>query len=98
MAPLGLQMTTIGSLGGGHFHQLVGRGIKADLFFELGEDWEGWGTIKPLDFSDTSITVDNNDAWDIDGTDITPAAVGDGFSEGFWEVDSTSGDLSPIDV
>lgn len=94
MAPLGLQMTTIGSLGGGHFHQLVGRGIKADVFFELHEA----GTIKPLDFSDTSITVDYNDAWDIDGTDITPAAVGDGFSEGFWEVDDTSGDLNPIDV
>jgi hypothetical protein len=66
MAPLGLQITTVGALGGpGMMGDPGGAAAKPDPLWECG-DWSGSGaTLRPLSLSASHI--DNNDMWNFSG-------------------------------
>ena len=88
--PLGLQMTTIGSLGG-DFMAMGGRTAVIDDKFWVGYSDKGGIAceLRPV-----PVTNDFNDCWDLDGNDdYVPTASP--VSDGWWKVDG-SGDLVPI--
>jgi hypothetical protein len=86
MAPLGLQITTIGSLGG-DFLSMGGRAtVISDYFWEAKVSCE----LTPI-----PVTLDFNDMWDLDGSDYMPQASP--VNEGWWEIDSNS-DFQPIAI
>ena len=84
MAPLGLQMTTIGGLGGESM-MMGARALRNDYF------WDAY-TVR-CELIPIPATVDFNDMWDLDGSDYMPAASP--VDEGWWFVD-TNGDFQPF--
>ena len=89
MAPLGLQITTVGALGGpGMMGDPGGSAVKMQFLWECG-DWAGSGTLRPLELS--TLTVDNNDMWDFSnpGTvnyTLEPEDDTTHANEGFWAI------------
>ena len=85
MSPLGLQMTTIGSLGAESM-MMGGRAAVMNDYF--------WDAYKArCELTPIPATVDFNDCWDLDGTDYMPQDPP--IDEGWWEVDAL-GDLEPF--
>ena len=95
MSPLGLQMTTLGSLGGPGMLGDPGRvALRADL---LGECDGGHGSnLQPIT-SGLLPGTDNNDIWDYTSSPLEyiPEADATNENEGFWEIDSND-DIQPI--
>jgi len=92
MVPLGLQMTTVGSLGGpGMMGDPGGAAAKPDPLWEC-TDSAGAYTLRPLSLS--TAHVDNNDMWNFSnpGTvnyTLEPEDDSLHANEGFWEIKST---------
>ena len=94
MAPLGLQMTTIGSLGGPQLAMGGGAVIFPDKFWVGCKDFydgPAKGQLRNLECEIWPIPAlnDFNDMWDLDANDdympaLTPVA------EGWWEVDGSN--------
>ena len=91
---LGLQITTIGSLGG-DFMAMGGRtAVIEDKFWVGVGDRHKNGNGVNCELRPAPVTYDFNDCWDLDGNDdYVPTASP--VAEGWWEVDG-SGDLVPI--
>tara|TARA_R100001198_G_scaffold93056_1_gene73192 strand:+ start:117 stop:428 length:312 start_codon:yes stop_codon:yes gene_type:complete len=88
MVPLGLQMTTVGSLGGPGMMGDPGKAAtRPDPLWEC----TGIGDLQPLDSSAMPAT-DNNDMWDFISSpfEYTPEDDSTNESEGFWEVAGTN--------
>ena len=82
MAPgLGLGLSILNQEIGGAFSPV----LVDDLFFEL----DGNNNLQPRDVLPT---IDNSDIWDIDGSNIMPAATPN--EEGFFETDG-DGNIIP---
>lgn len=80
MPGIGLGISAlVESIGGGFSPALID-----DLFFEL----DGSGNLQPR----AAISMDNNDIWDLDGVNITPAATPN--EEGFFDIDG-DGNIIP---
>jgi len=92
MVPLGLQMTTVGSLGGpGMMGDPGGAAAKPDPLWECG-DWGGGHTLRPLVLS--TAHIDNNDMWNFTnpGTvnyTLEPEDDSIHASEGYWKITAT---------
>jgi hypothetical protein len=92
MVPLGLQMTTVGSLGGpGMMGDPGGAARKPDPLWECG-DWGGSASLRPLTLSTSHI--DNNDMWNFTnpGTvnyTLKPEDDSLHVAEGFWYIHTT---------
>ena len=84
MAPLGLQITTIGSLGG-DFLSMGGRAAVISDYC--------WEAKVRCELTPIPVTLEFNDMWDVDGSDYMPQASP--VNEGWWEIDSNS-DFQPI--
>ena len=98
MAPLGLQMTTVGSLGGPGMMGDPGKtATRPDPLWECSENDSAFGNIQPMDSSAMPVT-DNNDMWDFISSpfEYTPEDDSTNESEGFWEVAGTNL-IQPID-
>tara|TARA_R110002167_G_scaffold276544_1_gene482502 strand:+ start:451 stop:783 length:333 start_codon:yes stop_codon:yes gene_type:complete len=105
MAPLGLFITNLGSLGAPYsMGDTGGSVVIADKFWKDANDCE----LTPI-----PATVDFNDIWDLDGSDYMPQLKLTAYSgsdpgitpgsypaidEGFWEVDITTGNIKPLVV
>ena len=94
MAPLGLQMTTLGALGGPGM-----MGDPGGKVVVIGSDflWEcRTGDLTPIE-PGLLPSTDNNDMWDFSASPLeyTPEADATNLDEGFWEVDG-SNDIQPI--
>ena len=89
MAPLGLQITTVGALGATGIIE-AGRGVVIEDYM-----WEvaTTGELRPLASGTVS---DFHDTWDLDGTDYTPQTTTTVGAEGYWDKDGT--DIRPLDV
>jgi len=102
MAPLGLQMTTIGSLGGpSHMMGAGGVIMNQDLFWIACKNYyiadDGTVTLNSTcEMFPKPATSDFNDIWDLDGANYMPqdpSSVGYG-PEGNWEVDGSN--IQPV--
>ena len=92
--PLGLQMTTIGSLGAENFMMGSRGAIIEDYFWEIASA----GNLRPLAAGDV---IDIHDTWDLDGTDYKPKTVVTVKDEGYWDVHTISSGndgIKPLDV
>ena len=89
MAPLGLQITTVGALGGpGMMGDPGGSAVKMQFLWECG-DWAGVGTLRPKSLAANQI--DNNDMWDFSGIGTSnyafePQDDSTHADEGYWDI------------
>ena len=92
MAPLGLQMTTVGALGGPGMMGDPGKTATREDFI-----WEcsGLSNLTPIDPSLQG--TDNNDMWDYTPSEYTPEDDSTNENEGYWEVDGTNL-IKPVDM
>lgn len=102
MVPLGLQMTTIGSLGGpGMMGDPGGSAARPQNFWECEDSASGFtGNITPLPLGFSPGAIDSNDMWDFADSDghYMPQLSSTHVAEGFWEPDPTDvqGNIRPI--
>ena len=89
--PLGLQITTVGALGGpGMMGDPGAATVIEDYFWEIRT--HGSGKLTPV-----PVAVDFNSMWDLNGSnDYEPEDNGVQVNEGYWEV--TGNDIRPLDV
>ena len=80
MAPLGLNLTTIGAIGGNFISPEAT--VIEDYVFEI-----SGGELQPRD-----VTHDFSDTWDVTATEISPAASP--VEEGYFDIDG-NGDIQP---
>ena len=95
MVPLGLNLTTMGAIGGNFISPEAT--VIEDYMWSLASA----GNLQPLA---TGVARDFHDTWDLDGTDYMPqlvvatdtaAAVSD---EGYWDVSADKAEIFPLDV
>ena len=88
--PLGLQITTVGALGGpGMMGDPGGPTVVVEDYM--------WQIPTPGELEPIPTTTDFNDIWDLDGTDYMLDAATATADEGYWILDTNS-DVEPLDV